>query len=117
MHELSICETLVKAAQAELKKLPPGARLKTVRVAAGKLHQIVPENMTFAYEALTQGTPLAGSVLTITPLPISARCRACGWSGAIQDLVFTCGACGAGDLEITGGRELYLENLEVEEDD
>ena len=101
---------------AELKKVQP-AHLIRARIVAGGLHQLVPDNLTFAYEVLTKDTPAAGSVLNIRHAPITAECRKCHWRGKIQGALFACGGCKAGDIEITGGRELYLDSIEVEKDD
>jgi hydrogenase nickel incorporation protein HypA/HybF len=83
----------------------------------GALHQIVPENLKFAYEVLTRETPAAGSELMMVSVPITAQCRACGWKGEIRSPLFLCGACNSGEIELIGGKELYLDNLEIDQDD
>lgn len=113
VHEFALTQTIVQTVLAELKKIQP-ARLVRARIVAGRLRQVVPANLTFAYKVLTKATPAQGSVLTIRSAPITARCRHCTWSGKIREAHFACGACGSGDIEITGGRELYLDSIEVE---
>jgi len=114
VHEFSIAQTMVRAVLAELKKVQP-ARLVRVRIVAGGLHQIVPASLMLAYKVLTKDTPAAGSRLSIRRAPITAECRQCHWRGKIKGALFACGKCQSGDLDITGGRELYLENIEVEQ--
>ena len=116
VHEFGIAQTIVQAVLAELKKVQP-ARLVRARIVTGRLHQLVPANLTFAYEVLTKETPAAGSVLNIRNVPITAECRQCHWRGAIRGALFACGRCKGGDIEITGGKELYLDSIEVEKDD
>lgn len=116
MHELSICEGLLKTALAELGRQDPGARLLKVRVAVGALRQVVPESLTFAYEALSAGTRAEGSTLEIVQVPITARCRKCAWEGKIEGRLFYCGACRAPDVELLTGKELYLESMEIDRD-
>ena len=116
MHEFSIAQTIVQAVLAELKKVQP-ARLVRARIVAGNLHQLVSANLNFAYQVLTKETPAAGSRLSIRRVPITAECRQCHWRGKIRGALFACGKCRAGDIEITGGRELYLDSIEVEKDD
>lgn len=113
VHELSITQTIVQAALAELAKVQP-ARLVRARIVVGGLHQLVSANLTFAYKVLTKGTPAEGSRLSIRRVPITAECRQCHWRGKIRAALFICGRCQSGDIEITGGRELYLDNIEVE---
>lgn len=113
MHEMAMAQTILDTALTEMKK-HPAARLKTVRVVVGRQHAVVPENLRFAFAALSRDTPAAGAKLAIRHRAVAARCRHCGWTGAIKIPFYTCGACGTGDLELTAGDELYLENLEVE---
>ncbi len=116
MHELGIAQTILKTALAELKKYP-AARLQKAYVVIGRQHAILPQNMQFAYETLSQNTPAAGSELVIKIQEIAATCRGCQWQGIIQPPRYQCAACGQGDLELNGGDELYLESLEVETDE
>jgi len=115
MHELAVCQELVAAILSEMRRPDfAGAHLRSVRVRVGVLRQIEHESLRFAYEVLTQDTPAAGSALEIVTAPVSVRCRVCGWSGEIHDRIFACPACGAGDVEVTGGGEVILESLELE---
>ena len=115
MHELSLGEALVKIVLEELaaRKIPPG-RLRIARVAVGRLHQVVPDALQFAYEAFTQDTPAAGSKLELHEIPLLAHCPDCNWDGEIVPPVFRCGNCHAGRLEWRTGREFHLEALEIE---
>jgi len=111
-----MAQTIVRSVLAELKKVQP-ARLVCARIVTGRLHQLMPDALTLAYEVLTKDTPAAGSDLKIRSAPITAECRQCHWRGVIRDTMFACGRCKAGDIEITGGRELYLDSIEVEKGD
>ena len=114
MHEFSLCETLVETALSNVAATHPDARISRVRVVAGDLRQIVPENLQFAYETLTRGTAAEGSQLEIRTVPITCRCSACDWEGTIDDAVFMCPECNAKTLQTLTGKELYLESLEIE---
>jgi len=118
MHELAICESIVEAVLKEMRTIsPPPRRLLRTRVAVGVLRQIVPEYLAFAYEELTKGTAAEGSALELIHLPVAATCRRCGWQGEKFEDIFQCKECGSGNVMITGGTELYLESLEVEQDE
>lgn len=115
MHEFSICERIVEAVLGELSRLRPAPkRLCKVRVVVGRLHQIVPDYLTFAYDLLTRDTAAEGSEMEFVHAPVVGKCRNCGWSGDIELPIFRCGDCGVLDVELVGGKELYLEHLEVE---
>ena len=92
----------------------PAEEVRKVRVVVGAMRQIVPETLAFAYEVLTKETPLAGTELEIVPVPVKARCRACDWTGPIEDAFFICPTCEAVDLEVLAGMELYLDSIEIE---
>ena len=117
MHEFSIAEGLVNTVLAELEKQPAGVQLKKTRVVIGDMRQVVTDTLTFAYKTLTRDTPAAGSELDIVTRPVTLHCRACGWRGAIDDRLFVCAECGARDVEVATGKELYLESLEISDDE
>lgn len=119
MHELAICQGLVTSILGELsaRGIPHGNLRKAV-VAAGVLHQIVPDCMTTYYEALTQDTIAAGSTLELRFLPATGRCNRCEWQGTLTHLPLQCcEQCGSADLKLLTGRELYLDQLEIETDE
>ena len=116
MHEFGIGEELVAAVVAELAHYAP-ARLTRVRVVVGGLRQIVPDNLAFAYEVLSRDTPAAGSMLEIVELLLRGQCADCGWEGELHGAVFQCAACEAFNIRTLGGMELYLDALELEEDE
>lgn len=118
MHEFAIGENIVRAAVEGFERASPRPRaLRAARVVVGGLHQVVPDNLHMAYEVLSRGTPIEGSRLELRHVPVTARCRRCGWSGEITVPLFACGACASGEIDVLTGKELYLENLEVESDD
>jgi len=117
MHEFNICQNIVDSVIAELEKHDPVPRLLKTRVVIGKLRQLVPEYLQFAYENLTKETLAEGSTLVIIQKPVIGKCVACGWQGEMGSSGFGCGKCGSATAEIIAGRELYLESLEIEEDD
>lgn len=118
MHEFSICQSLVDAVVDEMRKIGPGpVRLLKTRVVVGDLRQVVPEFLEQAYKILTKDTIAENSALEIERLPVSGRCEDCGWCGEMPMGKFGCQACGSARAEIVGGRELYLDNLEIEEEE
>lgn len=118
MHEFAIGEEVVKAVLEELNRITPRPQnLRSARMVVGALRRIAPDHMRFAYEVLTRDTPAAGSVLEVTVLPVTALCRDCGWQGQMDDIIFLCPGCGAGNLQTLQGMELFLDRLEVEYND
>lgn len=119
MHEFSLCHTLVEKLLEEAEKLtPPSVRVTKTVLACGRLRQIVPEYLQAAYEALTQGTVAENSVLEIREIPVAGRCTACGREGELDmSEGFICPKCAAPVFEMISGRELFLEQMEIEQDE
>lgn len=119
MHEFSICRALVDAIVAEMKRVeaPRPFRLVEARVVVGSMRQIVPDILQTAYKIMTKDTPAAGSSLRIIKAPTIVKCGKCGWTGEIEGVFFRCRNCGDTAVELTGGMELYLDNLKIESDE
>ncbi len=113
MHELSLCRTLIEQLQQQAERHQFN-RVKQLWLEAGPLAAVVPEAMTFAFEAASHGTLAQGARLHIVELPGRARCRACGIESAISQWYQACPECGQYQLQVLSGEELRIRELEVE---
>jgi hydrogenase nickel incorporation protein HypA/HybF len=111
MHELSIAEAVVEVACRHAA----GRRVSRVELRVGHLRQVVPSALEFAFELLTDGTPLQGAELEIEDVPARGRCRECGAESQMRAFPLQCMRCGGLDLEIEAGEELLVEALELDE--
>jgi hydrogenase nickel incorporation protein HypA/HybF len=91
-----------------------GQRVTQVDVRVGRLRQVVPASLEFAFEVIAQGTELEVAELVIEQVPVGGTCRECGTAAELPDFPLLCPSCGGVDLEITSGEELEVESLEVE---
>ena len=117
MHELSVITSLLSIVDEELKKHQLN-KLRVVRIRHGALANVVPEAMSFAFEALTRDGPFEGARLELEEEPVVLRC-ACGASFSPEqkrELIFApCPACGETlGHTVEKGRELYLQHIEAE---
>ncbi|MCL2123685.1 MAG: hydrogenase maturation nickel metallochaperone HypA [Desulfovibrionaceae bacterium] len=117
MHEISIVTSLLSLVDEELAKRQL-QKLLVVRVRHGALANIAPEAMSFAFEALTQGSPFEGARLELEEEPVVLRCPcgACFSPEQKRELLFVpCPACGETlGHTVEKGRELYLQHIEAE---
>jgi hydrogenase nickel incorporation protein HypA/HybF len=111
MHELSIAEGVVGI----VSRNAAGRRVMKVELKVGHLRQVVPSALQFAFELLTDGTPLEGAELVIEDVPASGRCRQCGAVTQMRAFPLQCARCCGLDLEIETGEELLVDALEIEE--
>jgi len=93
-----------------------GRRVCTVDVRVGAMRQVVPSALEFAFEVVTQGTPLEGTELRIETVPAVGRCSSCGAPGEYDWFPFVCAGCGSVDVELIGGEELLVEAIEVDDE-
>jgi hydrogenase nickel incorporation protein HypA/HybF len=111
VHELSIASAIVAIASDHAR----GRRVTSVDVRIGRLRQVVPEALTFAFELATEGTELAGAELIIEHVPTRLACRACGAETEATDFPFACAGCGGVDVDVVSGDELLVDALELDE--
>jgi hydrogenase nickel incorporation protein HypA/HybF len=88
-----------------------------VEITVGHLRQVVPDSLEFAWDLVTDGTALDGAGLKTDYVAASAHCRACGSEGELTAFPALCQACGSLDVEVSGGDELLVEALVLEEDE
>ncbi len=113
MHELSLTESMLKTALAEAEK--HGAkRLAVIRLKVGEMTQVDPTCVQFYLDILSKGTIAEGVQLAATRVPLRAACRECGEEFGLTPYDFLCPTCGSGQTEITSGRELYIDSIEIE---
>jgi hydrogenase nickel incorporation protein HypA/HybF len=111
MHELSIAGALVDVAT----RYAAGRPVTRVEVKVGHLRQVVPSALEFAWELLVEGTPLEGAELAMEEMPATVHCKACGSEATLTAFPARCAACGSFSVEVTGGEELLVDALEIDE--
>ena len=111
MHELAIAESVVHIASRHAS----GRQVTKVYLKVGHLRQVVPSALAFSFELVAQGTPVEGAELALEEIPVTGKCRGCGAESRLTEFPLQCVACGAFDLEVLQGEELYVESLELEE--
>ncbi len=115
MHELAVTEGILKvvldaAAQA-------GApQIRAIDLVIGELSGMVDDSIQFYFDILSQDTLAAGATLRFHREPATVTCLECGsqFPGRLP-LTPCCPQCDSVRLQVTGGRELRVESIEVEE--
>lgn len=111
MHELAIAESIC----AIVEESSAGRRVARVVVEVGKLSAVMPEALRFSFDAVTDGTSLAGAELVLVERRAEARCRACAVVFEPEFVVAQC-ACGSVDVEWMSGDQLRVLEMEVVDD-
>ena len=113
MHEMSLCQSVVRILE-EQAAAHAYARVKLVRLEVGPLSTVEPEALRFCFDAATRGTLAENATLDIVTTPASAWCFSCGESVTISERNGVCPNCGGYQLQVTGGDELRIKELEVD---
>ncbi len=113
MHELAITQSIfdlvldrAKAAGAE--------KIAAINLVIGQMTGINPDSLRLYLGFLSNGTIAQGAQLNVKTALAQGNCRNCNNAFAIEEFDRRCPSCGDACCEITGGRELFLESIEVE---
>jgi hydrogenase nickel incorporation protein HypA/HybF len=99
---------------AEARKRP-GEKIIAVGLRIGELSNIGADALTFAFEALTRGTPWENLKVELEWCPRRQKCRGRGEEFAVVDFEMVCSKCGDGRTTCISGTELDIAYLELEE--
>ncbi|PZF76461.1 hydrogenase maturation nickel metallochaperone HypA [Aestuariivirga litoralis] len=112
MHEMSLCENLISVIEAEATRQNFG-RVSKIWLEVGPFSGAEPEALRFCFDAVSRGTLAEAAEFEIVPTPGTAYCMGCAESVVIGERYDPCPRCGSHVLQITGGTELRIRELEV----
>jgi len=115
MHELGVINNLFTIIEqvAEENNL---VRINKVNLKLGKLRQIVPEILTFAFETVAKGTKAEDATLGVEYVPIKMMCSTCKTEFIVEEHVYICPECSATRLTMLAGMEIILESVEGDQE-
>jgi len=113
MHEVSICESIMDIIREQAAK-ERASRVTCVKLKVGEMAGVVEGAMRFAFEVVSKDTLADGAELVIDTVPLAARCNSCGAEFRVSGYAFSCENCGGPDIVLVSGRELVVEELEME---
>ena len=112
MHELALADAVVTIARDHAH----GRRVSAVDVRIGRLRQVVPDALEFAFELVAAGTEVEGADLRVEHVPARVRCARCTVESEAPEFPLACAECRSVDVEVVAGDELLVESLELEEE-
>lgn len=114
MHETALVRNLL-ATVGQAIDVHHIKKVNLVVISAGKLANVLPDALTFAFEAMTQDGPMKGAELEIRSVPAVARCDDCGYEYQADGFPIVCPVCKSNGFRIISGEEVYIESIEYEE--
>ena len=114
MHEMSLAGGVLRLVEEAAMREGFG-RVSVLRLEVGKLSGVEVAALRFALGAIAPGTCLAGATIEIDEPPGQAWCMPSGRLTPIKERGDACVHCGGYQLQATGGTELRVVDLLVDE--
>jgi hydrogenase nickel incorporation protein HypA/HybF len=89
------------------------SRVKTVWLEIGQLAGVETQALRFCFDAVTRDTLAEGARLEIVDTPGTGWCMQCSEPVAIAARYDACPRCGSHQVQVTGGTEMRVRELEV----
>ncbi len=113
MHELGITQSILATA-VEAATEQGATHINDVTVSVGELTEIMEFALLFHWDIATQETLAEGSSLTVHMVSPRSKCGECGHEYDHDKYDFTCPECGNFVVETLAGRELRIDNIDVD---
>ncbi len=112
MHEMSLAEGVLGAIE-DAARAQRFTAVKTVRLEIGQLAAVELDALRFAFDVVKRGGIADGARLEIVDVPGAAWCMRCCEAVPLAARGEACPRCGSYQLQVTGGEELRVKELEV----
>lgn len=89
-------------------------RINKVFIKIGRLQAVEHSSLTFAYDAVKEGTIAEDSELFIEHIPLTGQCMDCDGKAEFEEVFMTCPKCGSSAVLTLTGRELQITEIEVD---
>ena len=115
MHETALMANILSIATENLKGYNI-EKVNSVSLKVGRLANVLNDALEFAFESQTASGLFKGARLDIEIVPITACCEKCGKEFQSMDIPPLCPVCGSNEVKITGGTEIFIDSVDVDED-
>lgn len=113
MHELTVIENMLDIVFDTAREHGLN-RIGKVEMAVGRMNQMVPDMLVFAFETATANTIANGARLEIDWIRVQMKCYECLMEYTVDHQIYLCPACGSPNSDCLAGNELYVKSIEGE---
>ena len=116
MHEMALIGSVRDIVETTARE-NGASRVTVVRLRIGALAAVDPQALRFAFDVVMKGGCAEGAALEIDTTPGTAWCWDCAQSVTLAGGEAACCACGGHRLEVTGGTEMRVHEVELATDE
>ena len=113
MHEMSICESIISVIEQQAVA-QSFDKVNMVRLEVGAMAGVELEALRFSFDVVTRGSIADGAKLDVIELPVTGWCMPCAKAISVRERYDACPDCGSYQIQITGGEELRIKEMEVD---
>ena len=113
MHELSIINSIIEVAEAEMRGQREKYRVDAITLHIGALAGVEVDSLEFLWPAAVENTVLENAGCKIVRIAGQAACRDCGEPFEIKQYYDPCPTCGSHLLQVLAGEELKIKSIEL----
>ena len=112
MHELSVCQALIRQIQ-DIAREQQAVAVTSVKLLIGPLSGVEPDLLKQAFPLASVGSVAETAQLVIEKLSIHVRCESCGAETVVEPNKLVCGTCGDWHTRLLSGDEMLLASVEL----
>jgi hydrogenase nickel incorporation protein HypA/HybF len=112
MHELPVTQGILSIV-LEQARTAQADKISRIYLTIGELSGIVPEYIRLQFDMLSKDTAADGAEIVIKQPVVELHCRNCDNVFTPEGKDWTCPKCAKEEIDITAGRECFVESMEV----
>lgn len=116
MHEMTLAVSIVDLA-VQTAERENGNRISRIEIEVGNLAGVLTDSLEFCFEAASRATMAEGASFQIVLRKAHGLCKDCGSSFDVAAYYQHCPDCGGVGVEISGGQQLKVIAVTIEEED
>lgn len=114
MHEVSICQSILRTVEAEFAT-EDLEHIREIHLRVGRLSNIEPELLKHVFKFIILDGPFEKATLHIVLVDIKAACNHCGHTFKVEHYKFVCPVCESPVSNVKEGKELEINKIILEE--
>lgn len=113
MHEMSLAEGILQLIEDAARR-ENATRVSVVCLEIGQLASVEVESLRFCFDVVVKDSVADGARLEVVDVPGEGWCLDCGQSVPMSDKFGGCPRCGGYKVQVTGGTDMRVKELEIE---